>query len=91
MQIWRNEDAQPRSRSAAIIRRAVSAAPYACCSSAASTQSPCVLAAQMTRVIETEALGLALGAAESVAVFAGQAAVLATIAGHHAEPPPIVA
>jgi len=40
---------------------------------------------------ETEALGLALGAAESVAVFAGQAAVLATIAGHHAELPPIVA
>ena len=40
---------------------------------------------------ETEALGLALGAAESVAVFAGQAAVLATIAGHHAEVPPIAA
>ena len=40
---------------------------------------------------ETEALGLTLGAAESVAVFAGQAAVLATIAGHHAELPPIVA
>ena len=40
---------------------------------------------------ETEALGLALGAAESVAVFAGQAAVLATIAGHQAELPPIVA
>ena len=40
---------------------------------------------------ETEALGLALGAAESVAVFAGQAAVLATIAGHHAELPPIAA
>ncbi len=38
---------------------------------------------------ETEALGLALGAVESVAVFAGQAAVLATIAGHHAELPPI--
>ncbi len=40
---------------------------------------------------ETVELGLALGAADGVAVFAGQAAVLATIAGHHAELPPIVA
>jgi len=39
---------------------------------------------------ETVELGLALGAADGVAVFAGQAAVLATIAGHHAELPPIV-
>ena len=40
---------------------------------------------------ETVELGLALGAADGVAVFAGQAAVLATIAGHRAELPPIVA
>jgi len=40
---------------------------------------------------ETVELGLALGAADGVAVFAGQAAVLATIAGYHAELPPIVA
>jgi len=40
---------------------------------------------------ETVELGLALGAADGVAVFAGQAAVLATIAGHHAKLPPIVA
>ena len=39
---------------------------------------------------ETVELGLALGAADGVAVFAGQAAVLATIAGHRAELPPIV-
>ena len=40
---------------------------------------------------ETVELGLALGAADGVAVFAGQAAVLATIAGHRAELPPTVA
>jgi AAA ATPase domain len=40
---------------------------------------------------ETEAIGLTLGAAEALDVFTGQAAVLATIAGHHAELPPIVA
>ena len=40
---------------------------------------------------ETVELGLAMGAADGVALFAGQAAVLATIAGHHAELPPIVA
>ena len=39
----------------------------------------------------TVELGLAMGAADGVAVFAGQAAVLATIAGHHAELPPVVA
>ena len=46
-------------------------------------------AAQLGR--ETVELGLAMGAADGVAVFAGQAAVLATIAGHHADLPPIVA
>ena len=40
---------------------------------------------------ETVELGLAMGAADGVAVFAGQAAVLATIAGHRAELPPVVA
>ena len=40
---------------------------------------------------ETVELGLALGAADGVAVFAGQAAVLAIIAGHRAELPPTVA
>ncbi len=40
---------------------------------------------------ETAAIGLTLGAAEALDVFTGQAAVLATIAGHHAELPPIVA
>ncbi len=40
---------------------------------------------------ETVELGLAMGAADGVTLFAGQAAVLATIAGHHAELPPIVA
>ena len=40
---------------------------------------------------QTVELGLAIGAADGVALFAGQAAVLATIAGHHAELPPIVA
>ena len=40
---------------------------------------------------ETVELGLAMGAADGVALFAGQAAVLATIAGHHAELPPLVA
>jgi hypothetical protein len=39
---------------------------------------------------QTMELGLALGGAEGVAVFAGQAAVLATIAGHRTELPPIV-
>ena len=40
---------------------------------------------------QTVELGLAIGAADGVALFAGQAAVLATIAGHHPELPPIVA
>jgi DNA-binding SARP family transcriptional activator len=40
---------------------------------------------------EAEAIGLTLGAAEALDVFTRQAAVLATIAGHHAELPPIVA
>ena len=40
---------------------------------------------------ETVELGLAMGAADGVALFAGQAAVLATIAGHRAELPPVVA
>ena len=40
---------------------------------------------------ETVQLGLAMGAADGVALFAGQAAVLATIAGHRAELPPVVA
>jgi DNA-binding SARP family transcriptional activator len=40
---------------------------------------------------ETVEVGLAMGAGDGVTVFAGQAAVLATIAGHHAELPPFVA
>jgi hypothetical protein len=42
-------------------------------------------------VRQTLDAGLAVGAAESVSVFVGQAAVIATIAGHYSELPPIVA
>ena len=42
-------------------------------------------------VHQTVDAGLAVGGAEGVSVFAGQAAVIATIAGHHSELPPIVA
>ncbi|MGI8506854.1 MAG: ATP-binding protein [Solirubrobacteraceae bacterium] len=39
-------------------------------------------------VRQTVDSGLAMGGAEGVSVFAGQAAVIATIAGHHSELPP---
>ena len=42
-------------------------------------------------VRETVVAGLAMGSTDSLTVFAGQAAVLATIAGYHAQLPPFVA
>jgi DNA-binding SARP family transcriptional activator len=56
------------------------------------------VAAMEARFIDAERLvreavdaGLAVGAAEAISVFAGQAAVIATIAGHHSQLPPVVA